>query len=83
MRNEVPSKGRSDSASGTSLSAAVWCFSASAFVSNCSAAPGIREPCKSGGVRFHCDRVMARKIQLSNYFSTDERVQLDPYLRRR
>ena len=79
MRNEVPAEGRWISA-GDEWSAGAWSFSATALREQLfSGRPAVGETVLMAGVRFTVIGVMARKIQLSNYFTSDDESVWIPY----
>jgi len=72
MRNEVPSEGRWFNASDE-LERRRVCFLGGRIREQLfSGRPAVGETVAIGGVRFTVVGVMARKIQLSNYFSSDD-----------
>jgi putative ABC transport system permease protein len=72
MRNEVPSEGRWFNASDE-LERRRVCFLGGRIREQLfSGRPAVGETVAIGGVRFTVAGVMARKIQLSNYFSSDD-----------
>lgn len=72
MRNEVPSEGRWLNASDE-LERRRVCFLGGRVKEKLfSGRPAVGEQVEIGGVRFIVVGVMARKIQLSNYFSSDD-----------
>ncbi len=72
MRNEVPSEGRWLNSSDE-LERRRVCFLGGRVKEQLfSGRPAVGEPVEIGGVRFTVIGVMARKIQLSNYFSSDD-----------
>jgi putative ABC transport system permease protein len=79
MRNEVPSEGRWID-SGDELERRRVCFLGGRIREQLfSGRPAIGETVLIGGVRFTVIGVMARKIQLSNYFSSDDESVWIPY----
>jgi putative ABC transport system permease protein len=79
MRNEVPSEGRWISASDE-LERRRVCFLGGRVKEQLfSGRPAVGETVLIGGVRFTVIGVMARKIQLSNYFSSDDDSVWIPY----
>jgi putative ABC transport system permease protein len=72
MRNEVPSEGRWLNSSDE-LERRRVCFLGGRVKEQLfSGRPAVGEPVEIGGVRFTVIGVMTRKIQLSNYFSSDD-----------
>ncbi len=79
MRNEVPSEGRWISASDE-LERRRVCFLGGRIREQLfSGRPAVGETVQIAGVRFTVIGVMARKIQLSNYFSSDDDSVWIPY----
>jgi putative ABC transport system permease protein len=79
MRNEVPSEGRWISA-GDELERRRVCFLGGRIREQLfSGRPAVGETVLIGGVRFTVIGVMQRKIQLSNYFSSDDESAWIPY----
>ena len=79
MRNEVPSEGRWISASDE-LERRRVCFLGGRIREQLfSGRPAVGETVSIGGVRFEVIGVMQRKIQLSNYFSSDDESVWIPY----
>src|SRR6201997_4318889 len=79
MRNEVPSEGRWFNASDE-LERRRVCFLGGRIREQLfSGRPAVGETVAIGGVRFTVVGVMARKIQLSNYFSSDDESVWIPY----
>jgi putative ABC transport system permease protein len=79
MRNEVPSEGRWLNASDE-LERRRVCFLGGRIKEQLfSGRPAVGETVQIGGVRFTVVGVMARKIQLSNYFSSDDDSVWIPY----
>src|ERR1700680_3785860 len=79
MRNEVPSEGRWISSSDE-LERRRVCFLGGRVRGQVfSGRPAVGEIVQIGGVRFAVIGVMARKIQLSNYFSSDDDSVWVPY----
>jgi len=79
MRNEVPSEGRWISASDE-LERRRVCFLGGRIREQLfSGRPAVGETVQIAGVRFTVIGVMARKIQLSNYFSSDDESVWIPY----
>ncbi|MFZ0283719.1 MAG: ABC transporter permease [Terriglobales bacterium] len=79
MRNEVPSEGRWISA-GDELERRRVAFLGGRIREELfSGRPAVGETVQIGGVRFTVIGVMARKIQLSNYFSSDDESVWIPY----
>jgi putative ABC transport system permease protein len=79
MRNEVPSEGRWIDA-GDELERRRVVFLGGRIKEQLfSGRPAIGETVEVGGVRFTVIGVMARKIQLSNYFSSDDDSAWIPY----
>jgi putative ABC transport system permease protein len=79
MRNEVPSEGRWISASDE-LERRRVCFLGGRIREQLfSGRPAVGEIVQIAGVRFTVIGVMARKIQLSNYFSSDDESVWIPY----
>ncbi|MBZ5705377.1 MAG: ABC transporter permease [Acidobacteriia bacterium] len=79
MRNEVPSEGRWLSA-GDELERRRVAFLGGRIREQLfSGRPAVGETIQIGGVRFTVVGVMARKIQLSNYFSSDDESVWIPY----
>ena len=79
MRNEVPSEGRWLNASDE-LERRRVCFLGGRVKEQLfSGRPAVGERVEIGGVRFTVVGVMARKIQLSNYFSSDDESVWIPF----
>jgi putative ABC transport system permease protein len=79
MRNEVPSEGRWFNASDE-LERRRVCFLGGRIREQLfSGRPAVGETVAIGGVRFTIVGVMARKIQLSNYFSSDDESVWIPF----
>src|SRR5581483_2914566 len=79
MRNEVPSEGRWLNASDE-LERRRVCFLGGRIKEQLfSGRPAVGELVEIGGVRFTVVGVMARKIQLSNYFSSDDESTWIPF----
>ena len=79
MRNEVPSEGRWISATDE-LERRRVCFLGGRIREQLfSGRPAVGEYVTIGGVRFEVIGVMQRKIQLSNYFSSDDESTWIPY----
>jgi putative ABC transport system permease protein len=79
MRNEVPSEGRWINSSDE-LERRRVCFLGGRVKEQLfSGRPAVGETVEIGGVRFTVIGVMARKIQLSNYFSSDDDSVWIPY----
>jgi putative ABC transport system permease protein len=72
MRNEVPSEGRWFNASDELERRRVCFLGGRVREQLFSGRPAVGEAVSIGGVRFTVIGVMARKIQLSNYFSSDD-----------
>jgi len=72
MRNEVPSEGRWFNASDDIERRRVCFLGGRVREQLFSGRPAVGETVAIGGVRFTVIGVMARKIQLSNYFSSDD-----------
>ena len=72
MRNEVPSQGRWFNASDEIERRRVCFLGGRVREQLFSGRPAVGETVAIGGVRFTVIGVMARKIQLSNYFSSDD-----------
>jgi putative ABC transport system permease protein len=79
MRNEVPSEGRWISASDELERRRVVFLGGRLREQLFSGRPAVGETVQIGGVRFTVIGVMARKIQLSNYFSSDDESSWIPY----
>src|SRR4029077_3471045 len=79
MRNEVPSEGRWLSASDELERHRVAFLGARVREQLFSGRPAVGEPVQIGGVRFTVVGVMERKIQLSNYFSSDDESVWIPF----
>src|SRR3954466_11133770 len=79
MRNEVPSEGRWISASDEIERRRVVFLGGRVREQLFSGRPAIGETVQIGGVHFTVIGVMARKIQLSNYFSSDDDSAWIPY----
>jgi putative ABC transport system permease protein len=79
MRNEVPSEGRWLNASDE-IDRRRVCFLGGRIREQLfSGRPAVGETVQIGGVRFQVVGVMQRKIQLSNYFSSDDESVWIPY----
>jgi putative ABC transport system permease protein len=79
MRNEVPSEGRwIDSADELERRRVIF-LGGRVREQLFSGRPAVGETVEVGGVRFTVIGVMARKIQLSNYFSSDDESTWIPY----
>jgi len=79
MRNEVPSEGRWINSSDE-LERRRVCFLGGRIKEQLfSGRPAVGETVEIGGVRFQVIGVMQRKIQLSNYFSSDDDSVWIPY----
>jgi putative ABC transport system permease protein len=79
MRNEVPSQGRWINASDEIERRRVCFIGGRIREQLFSGRPAVGETVLIGGVRFTVIGVMARKIQLSNYFSSDDESVWIPY----
>jgi len=79
MRNEVPSEGRWINASDEVERRRVAFLGGRIREQLFSGRPAIGETVQIGGVRFTVIGVMTRKIQLSNYFSSDDESVWIPY----
>ncbi len=79
MRNEVPSEGRWINASDELERRRVAFLGGRIREELFSGRPAVGEEVLIGGVRFTVIGVMARKIQLSNYFSSDDESVWIPY----
>lgn len=79
MRNEVPSEGRWIDANDELERRRVAFLGGRIREELFSGRPAIGEPVLIGGIRFTVIGVMARKIQLSNYFSSDDESVWIPY----
>jgi putative ABC transport system permease protein len=79
MRNEVPSEGRWFTASDELERRRVCFLGGRVREQLFSGRPAVGETVAIGGVRFTVIGVMARKIQLSNYFSSDDQSVWIPY----
>jgi putative ABC transport system permease protein len=79
MRNEVPSEGRWLNASDELERRRVCFLGGRVREQLFSGRPAVGETVAIGGVRFTVVGVMARKIQLSNYFSSDDESVWIPY----
>src|SRR5690242_5326589 len=79
MRNEVPSEGRWISASDELERRRVVFLGGRIREQLFSGRPAVGETVQIGGVRFTVIGVMAKKIQLSNYFSSDDDSAWIPY----
>src|SRR5947208_1117679 len=79
MRNEVPSEGRWLSASDELERRRVAFLGGRVREQLFSGRPAVGETVQIGGVRFTVVGVMERKIQLSNYFSSDDESVWIPY----
>jgi putative ABC transport system permease protein len=79
MRNEVPSEGRWINDSDELERRRVAFLGGRIREQLFSGRPAVGETIQIGGVRFTVIGVMARKIQLSNYFSSDDESSWIPY----
>jgi putative ABC transport system permease protein len=79
MRNEVPSEGRWINDSDELERRRVAFLGGRIREQLFSGRPAVGETIQIGGVRFTVIGVMARKIQLSNYFSSDDESTWIPY----
>jgi len=79
MRNEVPSEGRWINASDEVERRRVAFLGGRIREQLFSGRPAVGETVLIGGVRFTVIGVMARKIQMSNYFSSDDESTWIPY----
>src|SRR4051812_10568504 len=79
MRNEVPSEGRWIDATDQMERRRVVFLGGRLREQLFSGRPAIGEPVAIGGVRFTVIGVMQRKIQMSNYFSSDDESAWIPY----
>jgi putative ABC transport system permease protein len=79
MRNEVPSEGRWINAEDELERRRVIFLGGRLKEELFSGRPAVGETVEVGGVRFQVIGVMARKIQLSNYFSSDDESSWIPY----
>jgi putative ABC transport system permease protein len=79
MRNEIPSEGRWLNASDELERRRVVFLGARVREQLFSGRPAVGETVQIGGVRFTVIGVMARKIQMSNYFSSDDESVWIPY----
>jgi putative ABC transport system permease protein len=79
MRNEVPSEGRWISASDEMERRRVCFLGGRIREQLFSGRPAVGENVEIAGVRFEVIGVMQRKIQLSNYFSSDDESVWIPY----
>src|SRR5581483_10847368 len=79
MRNEVPSEGRWINASDELERRRVCFLGGRVREQLFSGRPAVGETVLIGGVRFTVIGVMARKIQLSNYFSSDDESVWIPF----
>ena len=79
MRNEVPAQGRWINASDELERRRVVFLGGRIREQLFSGRPAVGETVQIGGVRFTVIGVMARKIQLSNYFSSDDESAWIPY----
>jgi putative ABC transport system permease protein len=79
MRNEVPAEGRWINASDFLERRRVAFLGGRIREQLFSGRPAVGETVQIGGVRFTVIGVMARKIQLSNYFSSDDESVWIPY----
>ena len=79
MRNETPSEGRWLSKSDEIERRRVAFIGGRIREQLFSGRPAVGETVKIGGVSFTVVGVMARKIQLSNYFSSDDQSVWIPY----
>jgi putative ABC transport system permease protein len=79
MRNEIPAEGRWINASDELERRRVAFLGGRIREQLFSGRPAVGEIVQIGGVRFTVIGVMARKIQLSNYFSSDDESTWIPY----
>jgi len=79
MRNEVPAEGRWINASDELERRRVIFFGGRLREQLFSGRPAVGETVLVSGVRFQVIGVMARKIQMSNYFSSDDESSWVPY----
>src|SRR6202451_1269162 len=79
MRNEVPAEGRWINASDDLERRRVPCLGGRIREQLFSGRPAVGETVLIGGVRFTVVGIMARKIQLSNYFSSDDESAWIPF----
>lgn len=79
MRNEVPAEGRWIDASDEIERRRVVFLGGRIREQLFSGRPAVGEPVQIGGVRFTVIGVMQRKIQMSNYFSSDDESAWIPY----
>src|SRR5262250_1205532 len=79
MRNEVPSEGRWFNASDEIERRRVCFLGGRVREQLFSGRPAVGETVQIDGVRFTVIGVMARKIQMSNYFSSDDESAWIPY----
>jgi putative ABC transport system permease protein len=79
MRNEVPSEGRWIDANDELERRRVAFLGGRIREELFSGRPAVGEPVLIGGIRFTVIGVMTRKIQLSNYFSSDDESVWIPY----
>ena len=79
MRNEVPSEGRWFNTSDELERRRVCFLGGHVREQLFSSRPAVGETVEIGGVRFQIIGVMAKKIQLSNYFSSDDDSVWIPY----
>src|SRR6202140_2348450 len=79
MRNEVPSEGRWINAEDEMERRRVIFLGGRLKEELFSGRPAVGNPVQVSGVGFTVVGVMARKIQLSNYFSSDDESSLIPY----
>jgi putative ABC transport system permease protein len=79
MRNEIPAEGRWISSSDELERRRVVFLGGRVREQLFSGRPAVGETVEIGGVRFTVIGVMARKIQLSNYFSSDDDSAWIPY----
>jgi putative ABC transport system permease protein len=79
MRNEVPAEGRWIDAADELERRRVIFLGGRTKEQLFSGRPAVGETVEVGGVRFTVIGVMARKIQLSNYFSSDDESAWIPY----
>ena len=79
MRNEVPAEGRWITASDQLERRRVAFLGARVREQLFSGRPAVGETVLIGGVRFEVIGIMARKIQMSNYFSSDDDSVWIPY----
>src|SRR5262249_29988411 len=79
MRNEVPSEGRWIDSTDEIERRRVVFLGGRVREQLFSGRPAVGEPVQIGGGRFSVIGVMARKIQMSNYFSSDDESAWIPY----